>query len=140
MLTIGGNDEIQGTTVVDKVEASIYNTLKLVELPLIHIFTPKLYGRIIHIRAGTILTSRVHKYEHQFVISQGCIQVINELTNERKTFKAPYHGITLAGTRRALFALTDTVWHTFHVTDLTDPDEIVKDITEEVFNPLFKQK
>ena len=137
MLTIGKEHGIQGATIVDKIEASIYNSCKLIELPLIHIFTPKLYGRIIHMRAGAILTSRTHKYEHQFVISQGCIQVINELTGEKQTFKAPYHGITKAGTRRALLALTDTMWHTFHVTNLTDPDEIVKEVTEDHYNPLF---
>jgi hypothetical protein len=50
--------------------------------------------------------------------------------------KAPYTGITEAGTRRLLFIHEDTIWTTCHVTDLTDPDEIIESITSNDFNPL----
>ncbi len=125
-------------TIVDGIEAAIVAGLKLIELPLKHIFTPGLYQRIIYIPANTALTSRVHKYEHPFVISKGKIIVINELTNEREIFEAPYHGITKPGTRRALCAITDTIWATFHVTDMTDHEKIIEEFTDAPNNPLIK--
>ena len=44
-------------------------------------------------------------------------------------------GITEAGTRRMLATHEDTIWTTCHVTDLTDPDEIIDSITSRDFNP-----
>jgi hypothetical protein len=54
-----------------------------------------------------------------------------------ETYIAPYTGITKAGTRRLLFNNEDTLWITCHVTDLTDPDEIMETITSNDFNPLI---
>lgn len=125
-------------TIVDGIEAAIIGGLNLVELPLKHIFTPGLYQRIIYIPAGVFLTSRVHKYEHPYVISKGKIVVINELDGTRELLEAPYHGITKPGTRRALHAVTDTIWATFHVTDMTDHDKIVEEFTDAPNNPFVK--
>ena len=125
-------------TIVDGIEAAIIGGLDIIELPLKHIFTPGLYQRIIYIPAGAFLTSRVHRYEHPYVISQGKIVVINELDGTREILQAPYHGVTKPGTRRGLHAITDTIWATFHVTELTDPDEIVEKFTDAPNNPLVK--
>jgi hypothetical protein len=84
------------------------------------------------------LASRIHKYQHQFVISQGKICVINELTGDKELFESPYHGTTEPGTRRALFAITDTIWATYHPTDLTNPEEIIEKFTDYPSNPLIK--
>jgi hypothetical protein len=53
--------------------------------------------------------------------------------------EAPYFGITEPGTRRVLVMLEDTVWTTFHATELTDPEEIAKAILVEYENPLLAQ-
>jgi len=34
-----------------------------------------------------------------------------------------------------LYTHEDTIWTTCHVTDLTDPDEIIESITSRDFNP-----
>lgn len=77
-----------------------------------------------------------HRYEHPFVISQGRIRV----TSEKEgcvTYQAPHTGITQPGTRRALYAETDVIWTTFHVTDETDMEKIGQAILVPHFNPLL---
>lgn len=142
MLAEAKVQEIQKTNVINRIENSIKNNLQITELPLRHIFTKEngkyLYGRSIFIPAGCLLTSRIHKHQHQFIVSQGCISVLDETTGASEIIKAPYHGITEPGTRRALFAITDTIWTTFHITDKNDPDEIVEEVSERSPNPLLE--
>jgi hypothetical protein len=52
--------------------------------------------------------------------------------------KAPHVGVTNPGTLRILIIQDDSVWATAHVTDLTDPDEIVLEISEHD-NPLLPE-
>lgn len=99
-----------------------------VELPVKHTFTPGLYTRQISMPAGTLLTSRIHLFEHPFVIAAGCVSVWDDETGW-KTFRAPYLGVTLPATRRVLYIHEDTTWLTFHVTTETDPDKIGLAIT-----------
>lgn len=120
---------------IDELEAAMLGG-EQVEMPVIHRQTPGLYSREIHIPANTMLTSAVHKTEHQFVISKGRIAVISE--NEgRVVYEAPCHGITLPGTRRVLHAETDTIWTTFHATEETDIETICNSLAEEPSNPLL---
>jgi len=105
------------------------------ECPLIHRFTPGMYIREIFMPKDTILTTLLHLTTHPFFVLQGDVSVYyNGIPTQR--YKAPYTGITEAGTRRMLFTHEDTIWTTCHVTDLTDPDEIIESITSRDFNPL----
>jgi hypothetical protein len=108
------------------------------DMPVTHSFTPGLYIREIRIPAGTLLTSAIHRTEHPFVVSQGRIAVVSE--NEgRQIYEAPHTGITRPGTRRVLYAETDTIWTTFHATHLTDVAAICAEILEPVSNPLLAE-
>ena len=122
---------------VDRMEADILK-LPPIDLPLVHSFTPGAYVRQIFMPAGARLTSMTHKTRHHFVILTGEIAVISG--TEKIIYKGPHVGITEAGTKRVLMALKDTVWLTFHPNpdDVTDPDELVEQITEPNDNPLFK--
>lgn len=122
---------------IDQLEAAIVASDKpRVECPIVHRFTPGLYIREIRIPAGTLLTSMEHRFQHPFVISQGSIEVFSE-SEGAVTYHAPHCGITQPGTRRALFALTDTVWTTFHATNETDVEKIGDTILAPHFNPLL---
>ena len=105
------------------------------ECPVVHRFTPGLYIREIFMPKNTILTSLLHLTTHPFFIMQGEFSVWHRGI-EVQRIKAPYTGITEAGTRRLLYIHEDTIWTTCHVTDLTDPDEIIESITSRDFNPL----
>lgn len=96
--------------------------------PLTHTFTPGLYTRTILMPAGTKLTSRIHMFEHPFVISKGVVRV-RDGDGEWVTLSAPHVGVTKPATRRVLDVIEDTVWSTFHVTDETDPEKIVEAVT-----------
>jgi hypothetical protein len=100
------------------------------EMPLEHFFTPGLYLRKIFMPAGTLVVSRRHKTEHPFMVLQGIADVFDEHGEFVERVKAPHVGVTNPGTLRILVIQDDSVWATAHVTDLTDPDEIVELITE----------
>lgn len=94
-----------------------------VEFPLIHRFTPGLYIREIFMPAGAVLTSKIHKTEHPFVISKGRVSVYSEGQGV-EMLVAPHTGVTKPGTRRVLCIHEDTVWITFHPTQETDLEVI----------------
>lgn len=100
-----------------------------VDMPVGHIFTPGLYVRTIFMPAGTILTSRIHKTEHPFVVHKGrCVVYIEG--HGAYEIVAPHFGITRAGTRRALHIVEDTYWTTFHPTQKTTVEEVEAEIIE----------
>ena len=113
---------------LDELEVAM-SKLPRVEIPVVNRFVEGMYIREVTIPEGAILTSMTHKTEHPFVISKGTIMVTSD--NEGSVvYEAPYTGITKPHTRRALRALTETVWTTFHLTDETDVDKICDEILE----------
>ena len=48
--------------------------------------------------------------------------------------KAPYYGITKAGTKRVVYVNSDMVWVTVHATKNTDLDAIEEEIIAKDFN------
>lgn len=94
-----------------------------------HTFVDGLYLREITMQKGRIVISHKHKTTHPYIISKGVVTVF--IPEEGLVvLKAPFQGITKAGTKRLLFINEETVWTTIHKTDLTDPDKIVMEITE----------
>jgi hypothetical protein len=89
--------------------------------------------------AGSLITSAKHLTCHPFVISKGDVSVYVEGV-EVDRYKAPYTGVTQPGTRRLLYVHEDTVWTTFHVTEKTDPDEIIMEIANVEPNPILTQE
>lgn len=118
---------------IDQFESEI-EKLPQEAYPLHHIFTHgpdgkvNLYTREIWMPKGSLLTTRIHLSEHPFVISSGVVAVWDDIDGWI-VLRAPHTGVTKPGTRRILYVLEDTLWSTFHVTDKTDPDEIVKEVT-----------
>lgn len=113
---------------------------KLIDCPLKHTFTPGLYSREIFMPAGILVTSEIHKTQHQFVISQGVVTVAlmeNGKVISEETHEAPYQGVTKPGTKRLLYIHEDCIWTTFHSTLLTTVDDIYNDIIEKHENPLL---
>lgn len=113
---------------IDRFEEAMAENVQLVEFPVVHQFTPGLYIREITMPRGAVLTSRIHKYEHPFVVTKGVV-VVWDGQHEWHRIVAPFKGITKPGTRRILIVEEETVWTTYHVTDKTTPDEVVEDVT-----------
>lgn len=94
-----------------------------------HMFCDGCYAREIFIPAGVVIVGAKHKTEHFHVISQGKCAVSN--MGEAKVYEAPYTGVTKAGSKRAIIAIDDTVFTTFHPTNETDINKIEQQVIED---------
>lgn len=83
-----------------------------------HIFADGLYAREMFMPRTCIVVGKIHLLEHLCIISQGVVKVVTE--SDSKIIYAPYAFVSLKGTKRALYAIQDTVWTTIHATDETD--------------------
>lgn len=90
--------------------------------PLTHHFAPGAYGREIHIPAGMLVVGKIHKHAHVNILSQGQVLVYTEYGPE--SFRAPRTWVSEPGTKRVVYAVSDVVWTTIHVTNETDLEAI----------------
>ena len=86
-----------------------------------------LYVRELLIPEGSVILSRVHKRPLVNIISKGRVIVID--SNGHNEYIAPCTFISAAGTQRFVYAPEETVWNTAHITDVSNPDELVDDLT-----------
>lgn len=102
-----------------------------------HEFGDHIYQRTLVMPAGSLLSSKIHKTRHPFVVHAGVICVIS--LGRAETIVAPYRGWTEPGTRRMLFAVVDTVWSTYHANpdNERDIEKIESRIIEKRENPLL---
>ena len=92
------------------------------DCPVKHIFAPGVYAREIFIPAGSLVVGKIHKHAHLNFITKGRVKVATE-TGARE-YEAPYTFVSEVGTKRAVYAIEDTIWTTIHVTDETDLEKI----------------
>lgn len=97
-----------------------------IHCPLEHSFSDGIYVRQISIPAGTLLTGKIHKHDHPNFLLKGEVIVVTE--DGEETLIAPRAMMSKAGTKRALYAVTDLVWTTIHhnPTNTQDLDELEK--------------
>jgi len=96
--------------------------------PLKHSFSDGIYVREIFIPAGMFIVGKIHKHEHPNFLMSGEVDVVTEEGARRLI--GPCAMISPAGTKRALYAVTDLVWITVHhnptnTQDLSKLEEIV---------------
>ena len=129
---------------LDELEVAMLENFEPVHCLTTHKFTDGMYIREIFMPAGSLITSKIHKTEHPYIVSYGKVAVSidgddwNEIT-------APYTGITIPGTRRVLYIIEDCIWTTFHRVDgmkseynnLNDEEKekIVEKIEENILEP-----
>lgn len=99
-----------------------------------HHFAPGVYARELFIPAGVVLTGKIHKTRHLNIISKGRIAVATE--QGPKVVEAPHIMVSDPGTKRAGYALEDTIWITIHVTEETDLDKIEQQVIAEDYDDL----
>lgn len=95
-----------------------------------HSFPDGMYVRQVTMPAGSIVTSRIHKFENPFFILSGRVIVLSEHEGA-VTYKTGDSGITKPGTRRFLLNLEDTTWSTVHTNpgNSRDTDMITDTLT-----------
>ena len=101
------------------------------DLPLHHQFAPGAYARTIFIPQGTLVVGKIHKHPHLNMLVCGTVSLATE---EGPLFLEALKIMTSkAGTKRVVYAHTDTVWTTIHLTDKTDLAEIEEDIIAKTY-------
>ncbi len=100
--------------------------------PLKHTFVDGAYVREITVPKGMLVITKIHKVCHPYFILKGEVSVLTEEGVVR--LKAPYSGITPAGTKRIVYIHEDTVWTTVHVTKETDLGKIEEEIIAKTFD------
>lgn len=113
---------------IDRLEAVMISNFPKAECPVGHKFFPGGYVREIFMPAGTAITSKIHATTHPFFVLMGSAEVL--IGDKWEFITAPYNGITLAGTRRVLRILEDSVWCTVHLTNKMTVEEVEEDIIE----------
>lgn len=102
-----------------RLEQAIKENLEPLELKEKHYFAHGTYTRELYIPAGTVLTGKIHRYNCINILSKGILKVT---TDEREyALKAPYTFVSGAGTKKAIFAITDSIWINVHPWD-GEPD------------------
>jgi hypothetical protein len=97
-----------------------------------HDFADGQYIRTIVMPKGLTLVSRIHNKNHPFFIMKGECSIYTEKGLQR--IKAPYHGITLAGTQRLMYIHEECTFITVHRTDCLTPEEVIKEVTVKDFS------
>lgn len=109
---------------------------KMQEIYNDHLFAPGLYCRQMRIPQGMCIVGKIHKHSHINVITKGEIKVVTEFDSD--TYTAPKIWISEPGTKRAVYALTDTEWMTVHANpdNITDIDALVDLLTVSNYDSL----
>lgn len=124
----------------DELEKKVVENYELLSLPLVHRFTDGLYVREMSVPSGCLITSNIHKEQHQFFVLKGKIIIWDEEGNEQ-LIQAPYIGITEANTRRVGYVIEDVVWATAHANPQNMVlDELEKNIFQIPNNELLDEK
>jgi len=115
-----------------------------VSIDVNHRFNGGIYAREITIPKGTLLTGRIHKFDHFDIMLSGDISVSTD-TGEVKRLTGLNIMEGKAGKKRAGYAHEDTHWITFHCAEERNPEEMYEFLTcgsfEELeeFNHLLEQ-
>ena len=103
---------------------------------LAHLWTPKdskygchVYARPFFMPKGSLVTGKIHRHEHLNFIMMGEISVKTE--HGLSILKAPEIFVSEVGIKRAVFALTDCLWVTIHLTEHAGEENLDK-IEDEV--------
>jgi quercetin dioxygenase-like cupin family protein len=105
----------------------------LLELPQVdmhveHTFANGIYARTLHVPKGAVVTGAMHRFEQINTIAKGEVHVVT--TEGSAIYKAGDIFSSPAGTKRAFYAVEDTVWTTI----LHNPNNVTDiDILEEFY-------
>ena len=105
--------------------------------PVKHSFADGQYIREIFNPAGLFLVTKIHNQSHPFFLMEGDMSIITEEGVNR--IKAPYHGITLAGTKRIIFTHAPCKFITVHSTNSLNVEQIENEIIATSFDEVKQQ-
>ena len=115
------------------IKANVDQEALLETTELNHYRIPGVYARELKLKAGTILTGKIHNFESMGILSQGRMRI---LTSEgAKIVEAPYVTVDKPGIKRLGVCETDCTFVSIHRTDA----ETIEDIEDELVSDTFEQ-
>lgn len=115
-----------GLTLNDKIDRLYLDLIQRPQAPGTeprHLITPGLYTREATAPAGTMLISKTHRHEHQFIMVKGVCYSISPDGTAIK-LSGYNRGVTPAGTRRICYIEEETTWVSICPTTKTTVAEI----------------
>lgn len=103
--------------------------------PLKHSFAEGCYIREIYNPKNELIVTKIHKISHPFFLLKGEMSILTEKGVKR--IKAPYHGITPAGTKRVIYTHEECIFVTVHVTKHKDLEQIEDEIIAKTFDEIL---
>ena len=94
-----------------------------------HYFHGGMYCREVFRHANVLVVGAVHKKEHFYMIVSGTVQITDGDGNAQEV-TGPHLFQSKPGTKRAVFAVTDTLCMTFHATDAVTVEEAEVELVE----------
>jgi hypothetical protein len=100
-----------------------------------HHFHAGMYCRAVWREAGVVIVGRVHKKEHFYMVASGTVTITSD--DGVMTVTGPHLFSSKPGTQRAVYAVTDALCMTFHVTESVTPEDAEKELVVEEEHPMF---
>lgn len=94
-----------------------------------HYFHGGMYCREVFRHAGVLVVGAVHKKEHFYLIVSGTVQITDGEGNAQEV-TGPHLFQSKPGTKRAVYAITDTLCMTFHATEAKTVEEAETELVE----------
>ena len=92
------------------------------------------YTRELSVPKGMTFTGKIHRHSHMVFVLKGEFLVVSE--SGREHIKAPATWVSPAGTKRAFYALEDSIISTVHLTKHSEEQDL-EAIEEETIAPSF---
>jgi hypothetical protein len=130
------DDHVSNLSLRERVLAfeSILQDMPQEEIPAKHEFIKGLYKREITFKKGTLATGKIHTEDHMDVVLSGSMIVATD--DGFAVIEGPCFRTSIAGRKKAGYALTDCVWATYHPTDKTTVAEVEAEIFAEDFREI----
>jgi hypothetical protein len=106
-----------------------------VELQTTHYYADGIYARELAQPKGSVVVGKVHKKEHLFIVLRGSLKVV--MDDVVRMIDAPAILVSKVGTKRALYALEDSVYLTVHRSKKRNLDKLERELVEEDKLALF---
>jgi hypothetical protein len=101
-----------------------------------HYFHGGMYCREVFRHAGVLVVGAVHKKEHFYLIVSGTVQITDGEGNAQEV-TGPHLFQSKPGTKRAVYAITDTLCMTFHATEAKTVEEAEIELVETDPNSMY---
>ena len=126
---------VTGRQKVERLQAEV-SKFPQYEPETTHTFHAGMYCREVFRPADALVIGKVHKKEHFYLIVYGTV-LITDGDNDAIEVTGPKLICSKPGTKRAVYAVTDTLCMTFHVVDATTVEDAEAELVEDDPTSMF---